>query len=67
MKAGPKIPSWAIAVTLVVVVAVVALVGWRTMSPNDPMLDGHGHKIFTPDDIAKFRSQDAASRAPGQK
>lgn len=54
MKA--KIPTWAIAATLVVVVAIVAFIGVRTFSPNDPMLDGHGHKIFTPDDIAKFRA-----------
>jgi len=65
MKGGPKLPAWAIVLTIVVVGAVIALAGWKTLSPNDPMLDGHGHKIFTPEDIAKFRSQDAASRGSG--
>jgi hypothetical protein len=63
MKAGPKLPPWAVVLSLVAVVAAVAFIGLRTMFPNDPKMDGHGYKILTPDDIAKYREQDARDRA----
>lgn len=58
MKSNLKLPPWAAVAALSLVVAVVAFIGWRTFSPNDPALDGHQSKVFTPADIAKFRSQD---------
>lgn len=58
-----KLPAWVIAASVVVVLAIIALLGWKTMSPNDPAADGHGHKIFTPEEIAKFRSESANQSA----
>jgi hypothetical protein len=67
MKAGPKIPAWAVVVSLVAVCVVVVFAGWMKLNPNDPAADGHGHKIFTPDEIAKFRSEAANQPAPQRR
>ncbi len=58
MKSSIKLPAWVAVAALSLVVVAVAFLGWRTISPNDPAMDGHQNKIFSPADIAKFRSQD---------
>jgi hypothetical protein len=62
MKTGPKLPNWIVVASLVAVCLVVGVVSWIKIYPNDPAMDGHGHKIFTPDEIARFRAE--AARQP---